>query len=263
MDERGQPANPTDFASWAMDHEGFIAISCLGLTLPVKRQVCVGWLTSEMATPIPIRVTFARLCRDTRLMLDITQQELAEAVGVSRPYIASIELGRANPSLDVVERIARTLGLELDLVGRPPIVFNAPRQRDLVHARCTGYVERRLIGLGWQTRREVTIIRGRSRGWIDILAFDPRRRILLVVEIKTWLDDLGAIERQLDWYLCEAPSWRETSDFDQSGPSAGSFSWPRPRPMTRSARTATPSTAGFPQGHTPCVARSPGNRVMR
>jgi transcriptional regulator with XRE-family HTH domain len=137
-------------------------------------------------------------------MLDITQQQLADAVGLSRPYIASIENGSGNPTIEVVERIARTLGIELDLCARQPVVLNGPQQRDLLHARCSGYVSRRLIGLGWETRREVTIVSGRTRGWIDVLAFDPRRRILLVIEVKTWLDDLGAIERQLDWYKREA-----------------------------------------------------------
>ncbi len=149
-------------------------------------------------------------------MLDITQAELATAVRVSRPYIAAIEAGRANPSLEVVERIADALGLELQLLGRPPVVMNSPHQRDAVHARCSGYIDRRLTNLGWLTRGEVTIVRGRARGWIDLLGYDPRRRILLVVEVKTWVDDLGGIERQLDWYVREAPSiarefgWRPT-----------------------------------------------------
>jgi transcriptional regulator with XRE-family HTH domain len=151
-------------------------------------------------------MSFARLCRDARTMLDITQAELAAAVGVSRPYIARIEAGRANPSLDVVERIGSALGLELQLLRRPPALMNGPRQRDAVHARCSGHVDRRLVSLGWQTRGEVTIVRGRLRGWIDLLAYDPRRRILLVVEIKTWIDDLGSVERQLDWYVREAPA---------------------------------------------------------
>jgi DNA-binding XRE family transcriptional regulator len=139
-------------------------------------------------------------------MLDVTQAELAQAVGVSRPYIASIESGRANPSLRTVEDIAAALGLELQLLGRAPIAINAPAQRDIVHARCSGYVDRRLGTLGWDVRREVTIVRGRMRGWIDLLAFDPRRRLLLVIEVKTAIDDLGSIERQLDWYLREAVS---------------------------------------------------------
>jgi transcriptional regulator with XRE-family HTH domain len=155
--------------------------------------------------PSPLRISFARLCRDTRVMLDITQAELAAAVGVSRAYVASIESGRANPSLVVVERIAEALGLELQLNGRAPVAFNSPTQRDAVHAWCSGYAGRRLGGF-LEVRREVTIVRGRTRGWIDLLAYDPRRRLLLVVEIKTWIDDLGSIERQLDWYEREAPS---------------------------------------------------------
>lgn len=154
----------------------------------------------------PLRISFARLCRDTRTLLDITQAELATAVGVSRPYIAGIEAGRANPSLEVVERIGYALGLDVQLVARPPVALNSPRQRDAMHARCSGYIDRRLTGHGLQTRGEVTIVRGRTRGWIDLLAYDPRRRFLFVVEIKTWIDDLGAIERQLDWYVREAPT---------------------------------------------------------
>jgi transcriptional regulator with XRE-family HTH domain len=68
-----------------------------------------------------IRVQFASLCRDTRVMLDISQRELADAAGASRSLIAAIETGQANPSLDVVMRIGDALGLDLQLVGRPPV----------------------------------------------------------------------------------------------------------------------------------------------
>jgi hypothetical protein len=50
------------------------------------------------------------------------------------------------------------------------------------------------------TAREVEVVHARSHGWIDLLAFDPRTGTLLVVEIKTRLDDIGAVERQLGWY---------------------------------------------------------------
>lgn len=49
-------------------------------------------------------------------------------------------------------------------------------------------------------RREIAVSAGRIHGWIDLLAFDPRSGALLIVEIKTRLDDLGAIERQIGWY---------------------------------------------------------------
>jgi DNA-binding XRE family transcriptional regulator len=149
-------------------------------------------------------MTFARLCFETRTMLDITQQALADAVGVSRPHIAAIESGRANPSLDLVVRITDRLGIQIDLVARQPLVITHP-QRDLVHARCSGYVDRRLRRAGWEVHREVEIIHGRSHGWIDLLAFDRRTGVLLIIEIKTRVDDLGAIERQLAWYERSAP----------------------------------------------------------
>ena len=40
-----------------------------------------------------LRVTFARLCFDTRTTLDISRSALAAAAGVSRGYIATIESG--------------------------------------------------------------------------------------------------------------------------------------------------------------------------
>jgi transcriptional regulator with XRE-family HTH domain len=149
---------------------------------------------------VPIRITFAQLCRDTRRRLGLTQLQLGEAVGVSHGHIARIELGRADPSLGLVERIADALDLEIELVSRAPVVIGEGRQHDLVHARCSGQVDRRLRSAGWLTAREAEIVHARSHGWIDLLAFDPRTGTLLVVEIKTTLDDIGAVERQLGWY---------------------------------------------------------------
>ncbi len=135
----------------------------------------------------------------------MTQRQLAAAAGVSRGYVANIERGHADPSLDLVERIALALGLEVRLNATMPIVFGATGQRDLVHARCSGQADRRLRAAGWLTAAEVEVVHGRSHGWIDLLAFNPATGILLVVEVKTRLDDLGAIERQLAWYERSAP----------------------------------------------------------
>jgi transcriptional regulator with XRE-family HTH domain len=130
----------------------------------------------------------------------MTRQHLARTVGVSPGYISKIERGLANPSIALVERIATALELELDLVARSPVIIGGDRQRDLVHARCSGHVDRRLHASSWLTAREVEITQGRSHGWIDLLAFDPKTGTLAVIEIKTRLDDIGAIERQLGWY---------------------------------------------------------------
>jgi transcriptional regulator with XRE-family HTH domain len=130
----------------------------------------------------------------------LTQQQLADAAGIARGYLATLESGRANPSLKVVTRIAEALDLEVDLVVRPPTIVRGHEQQDLVHARCSGYVDRRLRAAGLVTAREVEIVHARSHGWIDLLAFDHRTSTLVIIEIKTRLDDLGALERQMGWY---------------------------------------------------------------
>lgn len=154
----------------------------------------------------PVRLTFGRACLDTRASLDVSRAELARRVGVSARYMARIERGEANPSLRLVDRIAEALGLDMSLDIRPPVFHGGPRVRDAVHARCSAYVDRRLRVLGWATVREVEVVHGRSHGWIDLLAFDPRTQTLLIIEIKARIDDLGGLERQLGWY--ERMAWR-------------------------------------------------------
>lgn len=157
-----------------------------------------------------IRITFAQACLDTRLAPDLTQQAVADRAGVTRSYIAQVERGDANPSMRRVEAIANALGLEVDLALRRPTIIGGPRVRDAVHARCSAYAGRRIISHGWELAREIEIIHGRSHGWIDLLAFDPRTGTVLVIEIKTRLDDLGAVERQLGWY--ERAAWDRARD---------------------------------------------------
>ncbi len=65
---------------------------------------------------------------------------------------------------------------------------------------------------GLEVAREVGVIDGRARGWIDLLAYDRRSRTMFVIEIKTDLDDLGRVERQVGWY--ERVAW--TTDVARS-----------------------------------------------
>jgi len=169
-----------------------------------------------MPRPSPLRISFARLCRDTRVMLDVTQAELAAAVGVSRSHLAEIETERADASLDLAWAIADRLGIDLQLAGQTPIVHER-RHGDLVHARCSGYVDRRFHRAAWLTARELETVAGRAHGWIDLMAFEPRTRTLVIVEVKTRLDDIGAMERQVSWYerdahrLARQLGWRPRS----------------------------------------------------
>ncbi|HEX5014554.1 MAG TPA: helix-turn-helix domain-containing protein [Candidatus Limnocylindrales bacterium] len=141
-----------------------------------------------------------RIVRGRRVELDLTQSAVSSAVGTSRSYYAAIEAGRANPSVGFVDRLAEVLGLRLDLVAAPITIVLGPNVRDAVHARCSAYVARRLLAAGWIVLREVELVDGRLHGWIDLLAFDPRTGTLLIIEIKTSIEDIGRLERQIGWY---------------------------------------------------------------
>ena len=49
-----------------------------------------------------------------RAMRDITQEELAKAVGVSRQTVIAIERGNYNPSLELAFKIARHFGVKIE-----------------------------------------------------------------------------------------------------------------------------------------------------
>ena len=153
-----------------------------------------------MRDPDHLRMTFGQACRDVRGRLGLSLEAVASTAGITASYLARIERGRVNPTLDTVDRVSEALGLQLHLDVRPPVFLGPSPKRDLVHARCSAYVDRRLRGYGWSTAREVALVDGRYRGWIDLLAFDPTTASLFIIEIKTRVDDIGALERQLGWY---------------------------------------------------------------
>lgn len=60
------------------------------------------------------------LIRDRRHQLGLTQQKLAEKVGVSRVWVVALEQGKPSAQIDLVLRTLRELGLTLRVdVGRP------------------------------------------------------------------------------------------------------------------------------------------------
>jgi len=108
-------------------------------------------------------------------------------------------------TFDSATRLLEAMGARLTVGVSAPFLADRELQRDPAHARCTSHVAARLERDGWQTASEVEVGGDRSRGWIDILAYHPDHRLLLVIEIKTEIRDLGAIERTLGWH--ERESW--------------------------------------------------------
>ena len=61
-------------------------------------------------TPIGIAI------RERRKELGVTQPHLAELAGVSTNTLYKLERGQGNPTLDVLNKLAEVLGMELKLV---------------------------------------------------------------------------------------------------------------------------------------------------
>lgn len=59
----------------------------------------------------------ARQLIAARLSKKLTQAELAEKVGVKQAYIARLESGAANPTVESLNRVASALGKQLELVA--------------------------------------------------------------------------------------------------------------------------------------------------
>ena len=59
----------------------------------------------------------ARELIKARLAKKLTQAELAEKAGVKQAYIARLESGTANPTVDSLGKVADALGKRLKLVG--------------------------------------------------------------------------------------------------------------------------------------------------
>ena len=71
------------------------------------------------------REVFARNVRRARRLKDLSQESLALELGMSRPYLSSVERGVRNVSIDNMGRLADALGVALrDLVD--PEKFKGP-----------------------------------------------------------------------------------------------------------------------------------------
>lgn len=66
-----------------------------------------------MAGPPPITNTIRRLRFDAN---EMTQQELADRIGMTRQTVAAIEQNKYSPSLEAAFRIAEVFGVRLDEV---------------------------------------------------------------------------------------------------------------------------------------------------
>lgn len=164
--------------------------------------------------------TIATTIALTRRRSGWSERELARRLGTNQAAIQRLE-SADHPlmNVDLASRAIELLGIRMTIDANPLGLADRRDQRDAVHALCCGHVARRLRRDGWDPRAEVEVGDGRSRGWIDVLAYRSADRALLVIEVKTAIVDLGRTLRTLGWY---ARSAREA---------AAQFGW-RPRTVT-------------------------------
>jgi transcriptional regulator with XRE-family HTH domain len=149
--------------------------------------------------------TIAFAVSDLRHRLRWTQAELGARAGFSQSFVSLVEAARLpDLTFESASRLLEAMGARITLAISNPYLGDRQLQRDPAHARCASYVSARLRRDGLLTATEVEVGGDRSRGWIDVLGYNPIDGQLLVIEIKTEIHDLGAIERTMGWYEREA-----------------------------------------------------------
>jgi transcriptional regulator with XRE-family HTH domain len=127
------------------------------------------------------------------------QQDLADRAGVSCTIVARIERGAfESMPLGKVRHVAEALGARLDAIVRWQGA-DLGRLLDTRHAGMHETMARLLGGLdGWVFEPEVSFSIYGERGIIDILAWNPGRRMLLVIELKTEVVEVSGLLGTMD-----------------------------------------------------------------
>jgi transcriptional regulator with XRE-family HTH domain len=126
------------------------------------------------------------------------QSDLARAAGVSQTLISAIERGHGDRAavrtlLRITAALDARLVMQLRWRGG-----DLERLLDADHAALSARMAALLTGLDWQVRVEVTYATYRASGSIDILAWHPSTRTLLVIEVKTEITSAEGTLRKLD-----------------------------------------------------------------
>jgi transcriptional regulator with XRE-family HTH domain len=142
---------------------------------------------------------FGSAIRFLRIRRGWRQQDLADRAGVSQSAISRIERGHlGSVSLDTIRAVAAALDMRVDVVARWR-AGDLDRMLGAAHSALHEAVARRLNDLeGWQFAPEVSFSIFGERGVIDILAWQPETKSLLVIELKTELVDLNELIGTLD-----------------------------------------------------------------
>ncbi len=160
-----------------------------------------------------LRTNLPRAVRVLRRRRGWRQTDLAKRASVSGPTISRIERGNfeAMP-LGALQRIASALEASVDLTIRWEGA-QLDRLIDAAHASLEQETATMLSASGWLVAPEVSFNHFGDRGRVDLLAFHPVARLVLVVEVKSALGDLQDalgrldVKARLGRSLAESTGW--------------------------------------------------------
>jgi transcriptional regulator with XRE-family HTH domain len=133
-----------------------------------------------------------------RLRDGLSQGELARRAGVSRWAASMVERGHLDDvPMRITRKLAATVGVRIDVVPRWQ-GGDLDRLLDAVHAALVEGAVTILRAAGWEVWPEASFSIYGERGSIDILAWHPRWRCLLVVEVKSRIVDVQGLLAGMD-----------------------------------------------------------------
>ena len=143
-------------------------------------------------------IGLGRFVRAVRHRLGLRQADLAVRARVSASAVSRIERGQLRAvSWAAIERVCGALEIALDL--RPNWRgFEGHRLLDADHAAMSEVIVRILRAHGWYVLVEYTFNHYGERGSVDILAWHPATRSLLIIEVKTQIVDVQALVSSVD-----------------------------------------------------------------
>jgi transcriptional regulator with XRE-family HTH domain len=150
-------------------------------------------------------VAIGRLVGVIRRRLRLRQGDVVERAEVSQQLVSLLEAGGLERlSLGAARGIFRAMGAELVVTVRWRGA-EVDRVRDEIQARVVAAVVALLQSEGWPTAAEVSYSEFGERGSIDLLAFHPGTRIVLVVEVKSEIVSVEETLRRHDVKVRLAP----------------------------------------------------------
>ncbi len=143
---------------------------------------------------------FGTMIRSIRIKRNLRQEDLAALAKVSPSTISRIERGHLDTiALATLRRVAMALDIRVELVGRWR-AGDLDRLLNSKHSALHEQVARMFRDQfkAWRFEPEVSFSIFGERGVIDILAWNPEHRALLVIELKTDIVDVNELVGGVD-----------------------------------------------------------------